>query len=372
MSKTKTEPRFPAPRLETPPGVTGATTGKAEIERSRRPLTFLAACALLGVSLGLAVLAASCGGGGVLSDGGISGSGLVVGPIEDFGSIFVDGIELDTTGAIILVNGEQVDQSALGLGMMVAVDANVDDSGVSGAANEVVFDHVASGPIDSWMPTMKRLRILGQTVFYDEDTVFAGLSVVDLALGVPVNVSGFIDGNDEIQASRIAKSTAGGLCRAAGRIRNLSPARDSFSIRALNVDASAATIIGGALKDGEPVAVSARSCDGGLLRAETVRLLAATAPNPAGRFRNLQGVIVERSNAGEFLMRLMGRREDLRVRISTDTVFINGSAADLQHGVRATVTGRLEDGGFLNALRIRIMRFGGTPLGLRAATARAD
>ena len=62
---------------------------------------------------------AACGGGASqVSDGGISGTGISVGPITGFGSIISNGIEFDTVNADISFNGEQGDSSQLKVGML--------------------------------------------------------------------------------------------------------------------------------------------------------------------------------------------------------------------------------------------------------------
>ena len=55
----------------------------------------------------LSVPLAACGGG--TFGGGIGGSGVVFGVIEGIGSIIVDGIAFDTSGAEITINGEAAD-----------------------------------------------------------------------------------------------------------------------------------------------------------------------------------------------------------------------------------------------------------------------
>ena len=67
----------------------------------------------------------ACGGGGSqVSDGGISGTGISVGPITGFGSIISNGIEFNTVNANISFNGEQGTSTQLKVGMLVTVDGN--------------------------------------------------------------------------------------------------------------------------------------------------------------------------------------------------------------------------------------------------------
>ena len=45
------------------------------------------------------------GGGRLTAGGGIGGSGVTVGSVSKFGSVFVNDVEYDTTGAVVVVDG---------------------------------------------------------------------------------------------------------------------------------------------------------------------------------------------------------------------------------------------------------------------------
>ena len=119
------------------------------------------------LALLLAALLTSCGGGGGSSpeivaggaDGsgdsgdtgdavaGISGSGKAIGVITQFGSIFVNGVEYDTTEAVIIVNGAVATEDDLGVGMVVFIQGTVNEDGVTGVAEVVIVDDNLKGPI---------------------------------------------------------------------------------------------------------------------------------------------------------------------------------------------------------------------------------
>ena len=90
--------------------------------------TLLTAAFLVGV--------ASCGGGTQLAGGGIGGTGISQGAITGFGSIFVNGVEFNTSGATIIKDGNTVTQNDLKIGMVVTVDGSIDTS-TSGSATTV-------------------------------------------------------------------------------------------------------------------------------------------------------------------------------------------------------------------------------------------
>ena len=70
------------------------------------------------------IMTVSCGGGGgsgEVASGGIGGTGISSGAVTGFGSIFVNGVEFDTSGASITMGGISVSESDLKLGMVVEV-----------------------------------------------------------------------------------------------------------------------------------------------------------------------------------------------------------------------------------------------------------
>ncbi len=85
----------------------------------------------------LAILLAlyGCGGGGgslaSAGDGGISGTGMAVGSVTGFGSVFVNGTEFDTSAATIVVDGNGATQNDLRVGQVVVVNANFSDGKAS-------------------------------------------------------------------------------------------------------------------------------------------------------------------------------------------------------------------------------------------------
>ncbi len=98
---------------------------------------------LVGLACALLVACGGSGGGvgGIDPGGGIGGSGMTSsGSISAFGSIFVNGVEYETNGAMITVDGDSATEADLGLGMVVLVIGTVNDDGVTGTAEQVIFD----------------------------------------------------------------------------------------------------------------------------------------------------------------------------------------------------------------------------------------
>ena len=249
-------------------------------------MTFLRTIVLLVVT---AVGIASCGGGGgglasfspsPGGGGGIGGSGITSsGEITSFGSIFVNGIEFDTDTAEIEVNGERVDEDALGLGMVVLVEGTINEDGRTGVAERVVFDGAVRGPVESASISEDgnalTLRVLGIAVVVDRRTaVVAGTAFEDIQENDLVEVSGFADTDGVLRATRLERIEAFVPNESAidrqGNVDNLDGT--TFTLGDLTVDAATADLTalpGGSLAANQPVLVSG-TLVGTTITAETI------------------------------------------------------------------------------------------------------
>jgi len=140
-------------------------------------------------------------------DDGAPGSITVVGPIDGFGSVFVNGIEFDTGSASYKVDDNSAfDDSALSVGMVVTVRGSVNDDGLTGSADSISYDDELEGivenlAIDPADGTVKNFTVFGiqvaaregATVFKAEDAVTFDWST--LANGDHVEISGNFNGD---------------------------------------------------------------------------------------------------------------------------------------------------------------------------------
>jgi cytoskeletal protein CcmA (bactofilin family) len=150
----------------------------------------------------------ACGGGG----GGSSSSGnsvTSVGRIDGFGSVYVNGVEYDTSSASYRVDDEDAfDDSMLSVGMKVRIEGHVNSDGRTGVAYSIYYDDDLEGPIDNGSVVTngntKTFTVLGLAVSVDANTtVFHdGATFAGLTDGVEIEVSGFFDGNTLV-ASRV-------------------------------------------------------------------------------------------------------------------------------------------------------------------------
>ena len=162
---------------------------------------------------------AGCGGGGGGGDdggvtpppttppptGGITGSGVAVGPITGFGSVIVNGVTYDTSSATFTKDGQPATQDDFSVGQVVVVKGSVDDDGTNATADSVEFDDVVEGPVSSHNTTTGEFVVLGQTVRIVATTSFDDTPAcpADLTQAIAVEVSGLADANGVIEATRI-------------------------------------------------------------------------------------------------------------------------------------------------------------------------
>ena len=170
----------------------------------------------------------ACGGGGGSSNnnppasggnpppaGGIDGVGAAIGPITNFGSIFVNGVEFSTSSAQIRIEDRPGTELELEVGDIVEVRGRIANDGRTGTAETVTFNDSVEGPVSSVDLPASAMVVLGQRVLVAGTTVFddsfANPSLAGIQPGDIVEVSGFPNAAGEIVASRIEPKPAGGV-----------------------------------------------------------------------------------------------------------------------------------------------------------------
>jgi len=202
----------------------------------------------------VSVITASCsiGDSDSVASGGIGGTGISVGTITDFGSIFVNDVEFETTGATIILNGSPATENDLERGMVAAVLGDI--SGDTGSAASVMVEDVLKGPVENVVTdgaNVIALITLDQTVQINELTNFDN-NVVPVA-GDLLEVHGLIKGNGVIEGAFIAVRTALAEFRVKGFVENVTAT--TFNIGALMVDYTSAALPAGVPSEGQLVEV---------------------------------------------------------------------------------------------------------------------
>lgn len=209
---------------------------------------------ILATSLPLVLVGCGGGGGGSAPQAGApvanpqpsAGPSFVkVGAITGFGSVFVDGERFETSSSSTsyLKDDVDVDEDDFEIGMIVRVRGSSQNASGEWIADDVEFDEELTGPVDS--VAGDSFVALGQTVLVSDDTNFDdGLRLSDLSPGDIVEVSGFRNANDEIEASYVERESLAGTddYEVRGQIRDLDSAAQTFRIGGLLVDYSGADL----------------------------------------------------------------------------------------------------------------------------------
>ena len=317
----------------------------------------------IAAAAGLALVLAGCGGGG----GGGGGSGAAAGSsvvssgvITGFGSIHVNGVHFETTGAEFLVDDAPGGQDDLAVGDVVQIRGRVNDDGRTGTATTVSSQDAVDGRITALDVLAGTLTVAGQSVQTDADTSFdasiPGSSLAGLIVGDAVEVAGFLDSTGVIRATRIEKKPAGQAVEVHGVVADLDTVNRRFRINALNIDYSAATLRdfpGGQLSNGDFVEAKGSTFVGDVLQATKVELETPESDDGDKDVkREIEGLITRFVSATDF--DVAGRP----VTTTSSTVYENGTVADLAANLKVEVEGPLNAGGILVARKVSIRRAG--------------
>lgn len=213
----------------------------------------LGAVTLLALLLGGVV---ACTGGGTGGTGSpITATAVSEGSITEIGSIWVNGVEYDTTGATIVFGGSEFEDTNgeaggtdLLPGMVVRVEGNVNPDRATGQAVRVTYRKTLLGPLAS-APANGILTVLSQTVVVDPGlTRLVNIPDSDgddkpdlgaLASGDVLEISGFADDKGAIHATYIERKPGETEFELRGTVTYIDPASAyRFTVGALMVDAT--------------------------------------------------------------------------------------------------------------------------------------
>jgi hypothetical protein len=302
------------------------------------------------------VLLVSCSGGGgpFFASGGIDGSGIISqGSISGFGSIFVNGTEFDTSNAAIIINGvergigDDAVRQNLDIGRVITVEGQRFEDPNTAVADRVTYSNNVKGPVESISEIdaiTKEIIVLGQTVIVNTATNFKDATFDTIAENDVLEVSGLFDDTGAIYATFIGK-TAGGVpgleVEVTGYAVNLEPVLQSFEINGLTVDYSSADtsgLPGGLPAEGLFVEVQ------GTLDAIGEEMVASKI-QPGDELDavdaaeiEVTGFVTDFFSTSEFTV---GNQP---VQTGEDTLFVDGTQADVALGVKLEAEGTLVDG----------------------------
>jgi hypothetical protein len=307
-------------------------------------------------ALACAILAA-CGAGDSPAPTGANQQKVVVsGAITGFGSVFVNGVRFDTSGASILKDGVATTQQGLRVGQIVHLKGRIDADGRA-FADSIRQDDDLEGPITSIDAVAQTFVVLAHTVRVTAETSFddsGATSFAALTVGMQVEVSGMPAANGDIVATRIETRQAGdSSLEVLGEVAGLDAVAHKFHIGNLVVDYSAASLRdfgSSALSNGQLVEVKGNALNpAGELVATRVEL--RNFEDGEGEFRReIEGLVTRYVSATDF--DVAGRP----VTTTSTTRFENGTVADLALNVKIEAEGEINTAGVLVATKIQFKR----------------
>lgn len=305
------------------------------------------------------------GGGGVTPgsgsgfnlDTGIGGSGGIIGDIDGFGSIIMNGLELNTDDAEFYIEGESgFSQADLEEGYYVVVAGDI--PGLQ--ADAVVYRSNLKGPVSADPVVVDaaagkyEFTVLDQTVLTTASTRFQGVLAKNILRDHLLEVSGPVDGEGRVQATYVALKPALSEYKAIGRVSNLDATAMTFDLMGLQVDyanASLSEFDGAALADGQLVEVELEASSftaAGVVPVTEVELL-PVAELQEGAEIEIEGLIDSFVSATEFTV------GGLAITTDGNTRFEDGaSPAQLGLNVEVEVEGTANASGVIVAAEIEI------------------
>lgn len=205
-------------------------------------------------TLCLAVVLQACGGGSSTADNNTGINQVASGAVTGFGSVFVDGVELEDANASVVTENHDgsTSNTVLQMGHRVRVAHNG-----KGTASTVTLDAAVIGLVSVKDVTARTLTVAGQKVRVVTDatvgaiTVFGGgySSIDDVVAGtdlVEVHGTPVYDSTSKsytVNATRIAKVTEStGRMQVAGTISNLDATAKTFGLNGLTVNYATAVL----------------------------------------------------------------------------------------------------------------------------------
>jgi len=301
----------------------------------------------------------SGGGGGGEPVVGIDRGGVTIsqGTINGFGSVIVNGVRYSTTGAAITIDDRPGTESDLRAGQVVRVEGTVDATGSAGTARSIEFNDDVEGPVQSIDLATARLVVLGQTVQVGRATSFddsiSPRSLEGLAVGDRIEVSGLVNADGQIAATRIERKPPSASVEVKGSASAVDSNARRFRINLLVVDYSTAQLsnfAGGAPANGDLVEAHGSLDAAGVLIATRLERRSASLEGTSDDSADLEGLVTRYVSSLDF--DVAGQR----VTTTATTVYEGGSAADLVLGANVEVEGGFAADARLVAARIEFRR----------------
>ncbi|OYU00295.1 MAG: hypothetical protein CFE40_03025 [Burkholderiales bacterium PBB1] len=303
------------------------------------------------LAAGLVTALVACGGGGGSSAGvGTGGTGaFAVGTISGFGSVIVNGVRYDDSGATIDDDDDGgKSSSSLAIGQVVEIRGSVNSDGLTGTASSISYYSALKGPVTAVNAGAGTLTVFGQVVNVTPTTLFANVADLSaIAIGNVVEVYGLPDASGGVTATRIEREalTIGafsGDFRIRGVVSGLvatSPGQ-RFTVGTVTVQTDNATQTEGTVIDGAFVKVRLNKTVAGDGSYLATRVKVKNREYESGVNKaEVQGLISEfTSSSAPFKV------NGYPVQLDTTVTYEHGAVGDLANNVRIEAKGVVTNG----------------------------
>jgi hypothetical protein len=253
----------------------------------------------------------------------------------------VNGVKYETTGAQVVIDGGTPvtgDDSQLRVGMVVSVEGQINDDGVTGTATKVTFDDTIQGPVAVKTPGTTTgtatLTVMGKEVTVAQDTKIddsvGGAKTLDdvVATGM-VEVSGGVDDQGRIVATHIELKDVNAISEVTGVVTDITPPQ----IGVANIP----VITTGPIPALGSLVEVKGSFSNGVLTATSIEVKSGI---PNDNNLHFEGFITS-GDSGSFVIQGHHLNQTLTVTTTGSTIFMGGVKADLVVGTKVEVEGAL-------------------------------
>ena len=275
----------------------------------RRP--FATGIALVAPLCAAALVACGGSSSGMASGTSAAGSETIAsGTITGFGSVFVNGIEYDTSNAAVTDDlGNAQPASVLKLGMQVDLAGQDPASNGIGSAATIVYGSTILGLVSAVNATdasSGTLTVLGQEVDVNANTVFDSTianGIGGVTPGSVVEVFALYDtATSRYVASRIGLVTGATMYKLRGSVSNLNTETKTFNIGAALIDYSAVTTLPDGFFNGAIVTTQLQTTMGPSAWLATGMLQHMTTRPGVKVTVHVRGLISAESNSAAFTL----------------------------------------------------------------------
>ncbi len=313
----------------------------------------------LSALLTLLVFLGGCGEGALQLADGIGGTGITVGRLTGFGSVYVNGIHFNTDNAqFVRDNNNASAQDDFNIGEIIRVEGKVNADSKTGTASKVIYSDVIQGSVTQ-SANGRMLSVMEQVVTTDQLTVFHGFrQLSDLKVDNIVEISGYTDADGNVHATSIKliseNYSDGDTLEVDGAITQLNIAAQTFQLNGLTVNYTQAILTDltrAELRDGLFVAVAAQQKinNGVLMASELIKL--DDAPETGVEYE-IEGLVSYFLSASYFEI------DGYPVSTNTDTVFENGDATEIDENSLLVVNGTANAQGIIVAESVTLSSSG--------------